>query len=51
MTPLPKKKMAKSRSRTRNSTKGLKLPKLVKCTNCGELKFPHRICSSCKAYK
>lgn len=51
MTPLPKKKHAKSRTRVRKSTKKMSLPKLVKCANCGDLKFPHRICQNCKVYK
>lgn len=51
MTPLPKKKQAKSRTRTRKSTKTMSLPKLVQCPKCKELKFPHRACQSCGYYK
>jgi len=51
MTPLPKKKHAKSRSRTRHSTKGISLPSLIACANCGNLRFPHRVCPNCGQYK
>ena len=51
MTPLPKKKHAKSRTRVRKSTKKIRLPKLVECSNCKELKFPHKICQNCNKYK
>ena len=51
MTPLPKKKHAKSRTRVRKSTKKISLPKLVKCSSCGELKIPHQLCQKCGKYK
>lgn len=51
MTPLPKKKHAKSRTRTRKAAISFVLPKLVICPNCKELKFPHRVCPHCGFYK
>lgn len=28
----------------------MKLPTLVKCSKCGELMVPHRVCKSCGSY-
>ncbi len=50
MTPLPKKRHAKARTRTRKAAIKLKLPTLVKCPNCDSLKLPHRACSKCGTY-
>ncbi len=50
MTPLPKKKHAKSRTKTRKSTWKLSLPKLVTCSNCQSLRLPHRACPNCGFY-
>ena len=51
MTPLPKKKHAKSRTRTRKAAISLNLPKLVSCSKCQNLKFPHQVCQVCGFYK
>ncbi|MBI2599176.1 50S ribosomal protein L32 [Candidatus Curtissbacteria bacterium] len=51
MTPLPKKKHAKSRTRTRKAAISLRLPSLVTCPNCQGLRFPHRACPNCGYYK
>jgi large subunit ribosomal protein L32 len=51
MTPLPKKRHAKARSRTRRAAIKLKIPSLVKCPNCGGLKYPHKECPKCHFYK
>ncbi len=51
MTPLPKKRHAKARSRTRRAAIKLKIPTLVKCVNCGGLRFPHKQCPKCGFYK
>jgi len=50
MTPLPKKKHAKSRTRTRKAAISLRLPSLITCPNCKGLRFPHRACPSCGYY-
>ncbi|MEK7581325.1 MAG: 50S ribosomal protein L32 [Patescibacteria group bacterium] len=50
MTPLPKKRHAKSRTRTRKATIKLTLPTLIKCINCGKPRLPHRVCAACGAY-
>lgn len=51
MTPLPKKRHAKSRTRTRKAAIKLTLPKLAKCFSCGSPKLPHQACPKCGAYK
>ncbi|MBI3282972.1 50S ribosomal protein L32 [Candidatus Curtissbacteria bacterium] len=51
MTPLPKKKHAKARSRTRKASRTLNLPSLIRCPKCQSLRFPHRACPSCGWYK
>lgn len=50
MTPLPKKKHAKSRTRTRKSTRKILLPTLVTCNKCQSLRLPHRACPKCGYY-
>ncbi|MDP2632166.1 MAG: 50S ribosomal protein L32 [Candidatus Curtissbacteria bacterium] len=51
MTPLPKKKHAKSRTRTRKAAISLRLPTLVTCPKCQSPKFPHHVCPNCGFYK
>lgn len=53
MTPLPKRKHTKARTGLRKNaaTNRLSIPALVKCANCGELKFPHTVCKFCGKYK
>ena len=48
---VPKKKISKSRRDMRRSHHALRPPNTVKCSNCGELKRPHHICSACGHYK
>ena len=48
---VPKRKVSKARRDTRrNSHWKLELPTLVKCSNCGEFKLPHRVCKACGTY-
>lgn len=49
--PVPKKKMAKGRTRRRRAHDRLKLVKTVKCSSCGADKLPHRACPECGKYK
>jgi len=51
MTPLPKKKHAKKRTRTRKAAISLRLPQLITCPRCQNLRFPHRACTNCGFYK
>jgi len=48
---LPKRKHSKARSKKRRVHYKAKAPGLSLCTNCGELKPPHRVCPSCGYYK
>ncbi|OGD88684.1 50S ribosomal protein L32 [Candidatus Curtissbacteria bacterium RIFCSPLOWO2_02_41_11] len=51
MAPLPKKKHAKARTKTRKAAINLSLPHLVTCSKCQNLKLPHRVCPTCGFYK
>ncbi len=48
---VPKKKTSKSRRNMRRSHHALSAPTLVECSNCGELKRPHHVCSACGHYR
>jgi len=47
----PKKKHSKARKRTRRASITLKQMALIKCSNCGELTWPHQVCKMCGFYK
>ncbi len=47
---VPKKKTSKSRRNMRRSHHALTGGNYVECPNCGELKRPHHVCSSCGYY-
>ncbi|MGD8744338.1 MAG: 50S ribosomal protein L32 [Candidatus Woesebacteria bacterium] len=53
MAPVPKKKHTRSRSNKRRNapSKRAKLPTLVRCTSCKQLKKPHLACPHCGFYK
>lgn len=51
MPPLPKRKLSKGRRDRRRSHLALKLPALVECPQCHELRRPHHVCPSCGTYK
>lgn len=49
---VPKRKVSKARrDKRRSSVWKLDAPALSKCTQCGELKMPHRVCPVCGFYK
>jgi large subunit ribosomal protein L32 len=49
---VPKRKVSKARrDKRRSSVWKLEAPALSKCTQCGELKLPHRVCPACGYYK
>ena len=48
---VPKKKVSKSRRNMRRAHDSLRVTGSVECPNCGELKLPHHVCSSCGYYK
>ncbi|MEX2642077.1 MAG: 50S ribosomal protein L32 [Acetobacterales bacterium] len=47
---VPKKKVSKSRRDMRRSHDALAASAYVECSNCGELKRPHHVCSACGHY-
>jgi len=51
MTPLPKRKISKGRRDRRRAHSALKARNLVICSNCGESRLPHTVCSNCGFYK
>ena len=51
MAALPKKKISRTRGRTRRGHIKVTLPTLAKCPNCGSPKLPHAICPECGWYK
>lgn len=49
---VPKRKLSSARKNKRRSNVWkLSAPSFSKCTQCGELKMPHRVCPSCGYYK
>lgn len=52
MAIAPKRKISKARKNKRRSQVWkLSAPALSYCTNCGELKAPHKVCNVCGYYK
>ena len=49
---VPKRKVSKARRNTRNSNNfKVSAPTLVECSECHELKAPHKVCKNCGTYK
>jgi large subunit ribosomal protein L32 len=48
---LPKRRHSHSRTRTRRAHDALVAPTVSTCSDCGEPKLPHRLCSGCGSYK
>ena len=49
---VPKRKVSKTRrDKRRSSVWKLDTPAFSKCTKCGALKLPHRVCPTCGYYK
>lgn len=51
MTPLPKRKLSKGRSRRRRSHHALSRVKLTECPSCHNMRLPHHVCPTCGAYR
>jgi large subunit ribosomal protein L32 len=51
MPPLPKQKISRTRRDNRRAHDALKAKNLVQCSNCGEMRLPHRVCPNCGHYK
>ncbi len=47
---VPKKKTSSSRRNMRRSHHALSTAAYAECSNCGELKRPHHVCSHCGHY-
>jgi large subunit ribosomal protein L32 len=47
---VPKKKVSPSRAGMRRSHQALTKMAHAECSNCGELKRPHHVCSACGHY-
>ena len=46
----PKNKSSKGRRDQRRANWKMTAPTLVKCSKCGELMVPHRVCKNCGSY-
>jgi large subunit ribosomal protein L32 len=51
MGALPKRKISKRRRNNRRAHDALSPARLVKCSNCGEMKLPHVMCPACRTYR
>jgi len=51
MPPQPKRKHSKGKRDRRRSHDALSARNLVQCSNCGELRLPHRVCPNCGHYQ
>ena len=51
MPPLPKQKQSRTRRDKRRTHDSLKAANTVQCSNCGEMRLPHRVCPNCGFYK
>jgi large subunit ribosomal protein L32 len=49
--PLPKRKLSKTRKRTRRNHDTLSLSHLVECEKCGSYRLAHHVCKECGTYK
>jgi len=47
---VPKRKTSVSKRNMRRSHHALSAEAYIECSNCGELKRPHHVCSSCGHY-
>ena len=51
MVPQPKRKTSSGRRDRRRSQDTLEGINMVVCSNCGEMRLPHRVCPNCGHYK
>jgi large subunit ribosomal protein L32 len=51
MTPLPKRKHSRGRTRRRRSHDALTAVKLVECPSCHAMRLSHTVCPSCGHYR
>jgi large subunit ribosomal protein L32 len=50
MPPHPKRKHSSGRRDRRRAHDALTPTSLVACSNCGEMRLPHRVCPNCGHY-
>ena len=50
MSICPKNKSSKGRRDKRRANWKMTAPSLVKCSKCGALMMPHRVCKNCGSY-
>ena len=50
MSICPKNKSSKARRDKRRANWKMSAPNLVKCSKCGALMMPHRVCKACGSY-
>ena len=50
MSICPKNKTSRGRRDKRRANWKMKESNLVKCSKCGELMMPHRVCKACGSY-
>ena len=50
MSICPKNKSSKARRDKRRANWKMSVPGLVKCSKCGALMMPHRVCKNCGSY-
>ena len=48
---LPKRRISRTRGRTRRSHQALALPGQTACPHCNTVKRPHRVCPNCGYYR
>jgi large subunit ribosomal protein L32 len=51
MAPLPKRKLSKGRRDRRRAHDALTARNLTTCSNCGQMRLPHRVCPNCGYYQ
>lgn len=51
MGPQPKRKHSKGRRDRRRAHDSLTAINTIACTNCGQMRLPHTVCSNCGHYK
>ena len=50
MSICPKNKSSKGRRDSRRANWKMSAPALVRCSKCGKLMMPHRVCKNCGSY-
>ena len=51
MVPQPKRKLSKGRRDRRRAQDAISAVQTVQCSNCGEMRLSHTVCSKCGYYQ